>query len=211
MVKIRKREFKERARRLKHSPKYDWIALTREYVDGPYTSIREYSQWCDIRRKDFKEDRPCLDAIYKAAKDFKWSELKARRMRAVMDNVIGGRVDKGVRDKISEIVELKLTATKAMAKILVDVANGKRPVELKGDLSDIINDLMRSLGGRTREQDMPAQGGGVNINQGVQVADSFRKEIEGADDSSIEKLEAAARKSVDEIEKLIDIEVVKDK
>jgi len=174
---------------------FDWNALTKEFVKGPFRTVREYIAWSEERRTKYEENRPKRDAIVKRSAKMGWPMLKLRKDDRMVQNIVDGAVDQVTKKQIEELANSKTLLNQALLKILVSVANKPEGIQMKADVSDLVNDLKRSFGMRTKEEDQQAPT--INLNQGVNVAqDSFRKRLERNPD---EVGKISSGKTLDEI------------
>lgn len=181
---------------------YDWKELTKKFIKGSYTSVREFALWCEERRKKFNEHYPSQDAVFKMSKKLGWLDLKKARHDKQVQNVISQGLDKITEDQIQEMIKMKTTVNRALVNLIAYFANNPEKVSVRADLSDLVNDAKRSLGMTTKEEQIkPALQ--VNQNQMNVDEDSFRSMIENTDDAKLVEIEETIEKDVESIEERI--------
>lgn len=156
---------------------YDWEKFTREFVEGSFENVKEYIEWSEDRVEKFGEERPSRGSIVKASARYGWVELKEKKELKAFQKIVDGAVNHKLLDKVDELAEMELNLTRATISLIVQSAKNPQNIDMKADLSDLINDAKRSLGLTTKEQQESKPV--TNIQQGTVIQEnSRRKEIE---------------------------------
>jgi len=182
--------------------KYDWKKLTREFIDGPFQTVKEYIRWSEKRKEIFPDEvRPSRDSIIKTSGKMNWPRLKVKKNEKVVENLVSGTIDKATKDMIDEMVKSRTAVNRSLLKILVHYANNPEEMQMRGDLGSVVNDLKRGLGMVTKEQQIMAPN--TVINNAVIAEDSFRKSIEEMPMKDLQSLQGRTADEIKQIESSI--------
>ena len=183
--------------------KYDWKALTKEFLNGPFVTVKEYIKWSTKRKDIFPDEiRPSKDSILKASAKMDWPRLKAKKNGKIVEALVDGTVDKQTKDLIDEMVKSRTAVNRSLLKMLVHYANNPDKVQMRGNLSDVVNDLKRGLGGMVTKEQQTMLPGTV-INNAVIAEDSFRKRLEEMPTRDLQSLQEKTADEIKEIESSI--------
>lgn len=182
--------------------RYDWKELTKKFVKGAYKSVREFALWCEERRKNFNEDYPSQDSVFRMSKKLGWIDLKKRREDKMVENVVSQGIDKITKEQMEEMVKSKTAVNRALVNLIVHFAKNPSQLHVRADLSDLVNDAKRSMGMTTKEEQIkPALQ--VSNNQMNVDEDSFRNILEESNDAELVKIEEITDKDIEMIESRI--------
>lgn len=185
--------------------KYDWTLYTKEYVNGSFKTISEYIRWAEDRREQFREiERPGSSMIRKASAKLKWTQLRARREAKAIAQVMANPIDEAAKKRINELIQQKVIVNRALTKMLVHLANNPEQMQVKADLSDLVNDLKRGIGMETKEQQV--QPTHVQMNQANIDADSFRRQLEDGTKGERKQLKERTERGIKKLETSISAE-----
>jgi hypothetical protein len=174
--------------------KYDWVKITKDFLKSDFSSVKAYAEWCDVERKKGK-DLPSKSYVIVAGKKYHWSRLKREKELRVLEKYVDGSVansDPELIEKLKESAMMKTNLTKALVSLVIQFAQNPERLQVRANLSDIVNDAKRALNMRTKEQDMQAAPN-IHVNQGVIGLDSRRRQLEEGSDEDVVKLESKSK------------------
>ena len=185
--------------------KYDWIAITKKYLSGPYESVSEFIRWIEKRKITYPDEKwPARESINRASQKLNWAGLRAKKNEKLVDKLTDMSIDKETAELIKESAKNKLLITQANMKMLIHFANNPEEINMKGNLADLINDAKRTEGMVTKEQQQTvSQGGAMPI---YPDEDSYRKRLEEMPSDDIKKLEKMNKKEMAELEDAIPVD-----
>jgi len=187
--------------------KYDWKVITREFLKGPFATVKEYVRWNDQRKKNFPtEVRPGRDSILKMSAKMNWPMLKTkaddRVIAKVLDEVERGAVSDEAQKALQELAESRTLLNRATLKMVIHYANNPEQIRMRGNISEVINDLKRGLGMTTREQQANTGVGNTNLVVQNQIGESsFRTTLEGKTGKDLDQLDGQTVSDLDLLEK----------